>query len=140
MRGVGVHDCTWVCATECISLVVAVTAGRDRRDWHLPVAVFALGDAAGLLQLLSARGPLPSRTGWGTSRIKLGVEAGFVEGSCGPAAGAKAAGRRSTCWECLFLSPALAAVSCLQVGEGSAALTCGIVLVERTFLRTGNFA
>ena len=36
-----------------------------------------IGRAAGLLQPLSARGPLPSRTGWGMPRIKSGVGAGF---------------------------------------------------------------
>lgn len=64
-----------------------------------------------------------------------------MERECAPATEAEAAGRRSTCWECLFLSAALAAVSCLQVREGSAALACGIILVERDgILRTGNFA
>lgn len=75
--GVGVHECMQVCTGECVSLVVAVTAGRDRGDWRLPVAALALGDAAGLLQPLSAQGPLPSRTGWATPRIKSGAEAGF---------------------------------------------------------------
>lgn len=40
------------CGRVCASLVVAVAAGGDRRDWRPPVATFTLGCIAGLLELL----------------------------------------------------------------------------------------
>lgn len=120
----------------------AVTAGECRGDWCLPVAALELGDAAGLLQPPSAQGPLSSRADRGTPRMKSEVEAAFCERILWPCYRGTGSREEKFLPECLFLSPALAAVSWLQAGEGSTALTCGtgIVLVGGTVLRTGNFA
>lgn len=74
--------------------------------------------------------------------MKSEVEAAFCERILWPCYRGTGSWEEKFLPECLFLSPALAAVSWLQAGEGSTALTCGtgIVLVGGTVSRTGNFA